>query len=661
LIHRSHPRVWAGFGWGLLATAGLLASARPALAQIRGPEHRVPPAALAHPALRGTGASVPGAATPSVPVASPSIGAASPSATTSVPVDEGPKFYCADIQVRGNQSVTEETILLTLPIHAGMEVSRAQVMESLQRIYGLGYFRDVKAATEPVMGGERLIFNVVENPVLRAVSISGVAVFPRDKVEKPFDAMKGRIINLKDIQTAIKDLEKQYADKGYVLARVVDLQVQPDGLLEIKIAEGVIHAIKIAGNDETQDYVIRREITLKPGQLYNLKTMQDDLRRVYNLNFFEDIGIKYEPAAQDPSQVDVIVSVKEKQTGTFQLSAGWSNQDGPLGIMSLRKDNLFGRGQTVGVDLTVSRNAAAELNYFNPWIDQQHTSLGVGGYYRQYYNYFANFLEHHGGGVVSLGRPLFGQDPVTAQWRGAARLRVERIDLLGSDGVNYTRPLDTVTATPLPQGQPVPAGERGYDFFTAAGYTVTFDSRDYLLNPSTGWFNTYSIEQYVPGLGNVSLSRLQLDINRFFPLWFGHTLALDWKLGTLLTPFGGNVPPYERFYSTGAYLIRGWSENPSPPEVANARALGIPYDGSSFTLGSIEYRFPIVSILSGVVFGDSGIFWDQSAGNFAWSRDRSGYGVGIRVNTPLGPLRLDYGLHTWGQAGQIHFSIGQKF
>lgn len=592
-------------------------------------------------------------------------GSLTPGATGSLtpapPVDQGPKIRVRDIEIRGNRTVSDETILLTLPIHRGEEVSRTQVLESLQRIYGLGYFMDVKASTEPVPGGDRLVFHVVENPIFKDVNIVGETVFPEAELAAPFQEMKGKVINFRDVQQIIKDIEKKYADQGYVLARVIDLNASPDGTLTLQLAEGTISAIRIEGNEETQDYVIRRELTQKPGELFNWKLMEGDLRRVYNLNFFEDIGIRYEPG-ETPDKVTVVINVKEKQTGSFNLSAGWSNRDGLLGIVGLRKENFLGRAQSVSTDLTISqRNWAAEISYFNPWIDAQKTSFGTNLYARRFWNFFGQvpnpenpstmlngFLEERRGGVVSFGRPLFG-DPVTAQWRGALRLRAESIGLLTTDQAKSLT------------GPEIFASGGSSDFATTAGFTATFDSRDFVINPTQGWFNTYAVEQYIPGLSTLNLSRLQLDVNHYFPLWANHTLAAGWKLGTLFSTTGGFVPPYERFFSTGSNLIRGWPENP-----VGAGALAqFPYgsfSGDSFTLASLEYRFPIVNILSGVVFGDSGIFWDQSRNNFNWDRTRSGYGVGIRINTPLGPLRLDYGLREWSfNTGVIHFSIGQKF
>lgn len=612
-----------------------------------------------------TGSATPAATDSATPAATGSV---TPGATGSItpapPVDEGPKFRIRDIEIRGNRTISDETILLSQPIHRGEEASRAQILEALQRIYGLGWFVDVKASTEAVPGGDRLVFHVVENPPFKGVNIAGETIFSESELAKPFQEMEGKLINKNVIDKAIKEIEKLYAEKGYVLARALELNVSPDGRLNLTLAEGTIEKIRIEGNDETQDYVIRRELTLDPGELFNWKVMEEDLRRVYNLNFFEDIGIRYEPGST-PDKVTVVINVKEKQTGSFNLSAGWSNRDGLLGIIGLRKENFLGRAQSVSTDLTIAqRNFAAEISYFNPWIDSQKTSFGTNVYARQFWNFFGQvpdpsptaapgtmlngFLEERWGGVVSFGRPLFG-DPITAQWRGALRLRAERIGLLTTD-----------RTTRLEGGQIFASGGNS-DFATTAGFTVTFDSRDYIINPNRGWFNTYAVEQYLPGVSTLNLSRLQLDVNRYFPLWANHTLAAGWKLGTLFSATGGFVPPYERFFSTGANLIRGWQENP----IGSAALAQFPYNsfsGDSFTLASLEYRFPIVNILSGVVFGDTGLFWDQAQNNFSLDRTRSGYGVGIRINTPLGPLRLDYGLREWSlSTGVIHFSIGQKF
>ncbi|MBI6545305.1 MAG: BamA/TamA family outer membrane protein [Cyanobacteria bacterium NC_groundwater_1444_Ag_S-0.65um_54_12] len=635
--------------------------------------------------ITATPAAATGSAAASTSIASISPVTA-PVATSSSPADksspspaEEVRIHVVDIAVRGNLAVTDEQILLALPLHRGEDVSRQQVTDAMQRIYGMGYFMDVKAFTEPLPGGLRLILEVVEHPKLEKVQLSGITVFSPAEIEKNFEPLVGSIINLRDIQKLVKDLEKRYAEQGYILARVVDLQVQPSGILQIKIAEGQIEALKIMGNEETRDYVIRREITLQAGQLFNFKKMEEDLRRVYNLNYFEDIRLKYEPGST-LDKVVVIVDVKEKQTGMFQLSAGYSNRDGPLGVLSLRKDNLLGRGQSISADFTISRNPSAELSYFNPWIDSQHTSLGLSVYDRRYANFLNQALvktgnilpdgqpetkstfsqEERRGGVLSVGRPLFG-DPVTANWRGTLSLKNEWINIQRDFGRGKfeNSPEDTVSR----HGS-------GTDWAISLGTGFTHDSRDLIINPSTGWFNSLSFEQYLgPVLGDLDLTRINLEANRYLPVWPDKcVLAFGIRSATTLSLFKQRIPSYERFYSTGLYLVRGWPENIYDSLYQGDAAVLV--KGDSLALGSLEYRFPIWNIVSGVVFADTGIFWDQQAradslNAFNLSHLRSGYGVGVRVNTPLGPLRLDLGTPGWkpGQPLRIypHFSIGQKF
>lgn len=584
----------------------------------------------------------------------PATGSVTAPATPAKPEQ---KIKVVDIAVRGNRVVSTDTILLSIPIRAGEEVTQKQVQESLERIYGLGYFTpDLRVATEPAFGGVRLVFYVTENPTLNKITVQGNTILATASIQDTFKPQVGRIINYRDVQKAIKDIETRYAEKGYVLARVSDVQLAKDGTLELKVSEGVIDSVKISGLEETQDYVVRRELTLKPGQVFNFNQMSDDLRRVYNLNFFEDIGLKYEPGAGD--KVVVVVNLKEKQTGSFQLSAGWSTRDGPLGMLSLRKDNFLGRAQSLSTDVTVGglfdptrRNVTAELNYFNPWIDQEHTSLGVSGYARRYNNFYGiipnstnrGFIEDRRGGMLSLGRPLFG-DPVTTNWHGSVRFKGERIGIFQSD-TNWLAPI-----SPLPA---VSATQTGWDTAYSMAFSLNHDTRDFVLNPTRGWFNNYTVEQYLP-FGDLHFTRLQADLNRYLPIPYikDHTFAVGLKAGTNFGTSGNIIPSYEQFYSTGNYLIRGWDE--------------AKFSGNSFSLLSAEWRFPIVNILSGVVFADTGIFWDQTQQAFNLNQARSGYGVGIRVNTPMGPLRLDLGYSRYnneGGAGVIkpHFSIGQKF
>ncbi|MEB3299908.1 MAG: BamA/TamA family outer membrane protein [Candidatus Sericytochromatia bacterium] len=598
-----------------------------------------------------------------------------PATDSTVVPDDSPRIRIADIRIDGNHRVSDEQILLALPLHRGEEVTRKQVVDALQRVYGLGLFRDVNAGLEEAESGQRLVVRVVENPVLSDVRISGMTLLTPDETVRSFQPLKGRILNMRDVQKRLKELEKRYADEGWVLARVHDLQVGEDGVLSLKVGEGIVQAIRITGNEDTQEYVIRRELTVKPGEVFNFRRMEEDLRRLYNLNYFEDLGLRYEPG-ETPEKVIVVVNVKEKQTGIFQASAGFSSRDGLIGMLSFRKENLLGRGQTLSIDVSASLNPFGEISYFNPWLTEQKASLGTSLYYRRYFNVFnvavpggTGSQDDRAGGSLSIGVPL-GDNPVTARWRLSGTVKGERVQISrpsAEDRLRYTPSReDTVSRA-------------DQDYAGSIGAILTHDSRDFVLNPNRGIFSSLSTEYYLGGLGlgNVDVLKMQGDWNVYLPAWPERTvLAFGFKGATTLAGPSGRVPIYERYYSMGPYLIRGWAENVFDPTAGRPSSA---FQGDSLVLGALEYRFPIWNILSGVIFGDTGIFWDQTpirmpdgsesyrSAPFRWENARSGYGFGFRLITPFGPLRLDLGIRSWDPATQAfptiipQFSIGQKF
>lgn len=595
------------------------------------------------------------------PGAPPPAGQKGPKPRGPVPTarDVEDKVLVKEVRVRGNVRISEDRILLSTPIATGDKAGRSDVLDAIQRIYGMGYFADVKAGSEPVDGGERLIFQVVENPVMSDVAFDGVTKVEPAKLEALFTSMKGDIINFNTIKESVDKIQKLYSEAGFPLARVADMGVAPGGILRFRIAEGKIAAVKVKGNEETKEYVVLRELSTKAGEIFSAEKIKGDLRRVYNLNYFEETNLKFEPGTsadgRPSEEVVVVIDVKEKQTGSINLGAGYSTRDGILGMFSVKKDNIFGSGQQVGFDLSISQQLriAGELNYFNPWFDDQRTGLGGSIYARRFNNFLADFREDRYGGSVNMSKPLFG-DPLSSPWRGTLGLRAERIQTFDNVWTG-----GTIKPT-YPDGRKITVDPGGTDYIAGGSLGATYDTRDIVMNPTEGWFNQLTFEPAVIN-GNMPLIRGSGAANFFIPMpsvpW-APTERTTIAIGTRGGLIGGQVvPAYERFFSTGPFLVRGWPEfvNPSMPIV---QKYGPNYfQGSNAFVGSLEYRFPIFNIVSGVFFGDTGMFWDSQ---FDTSLLHSGYGAGLRLNTPLGPIRLDYGLSGL-EPGQFHFSIGQKF
>ncbi|HEY9898621.1 MAG TPA: BamA/TamA family outer membrane protein [Pantanalinema sp.] len=415
-----------------------------------------------------------------------------------------------------------------------------------------------------------------------------------------------------------------------------------------------IDGVRVEGNHETRADTILREITQRAGEPLDALRLEADLARLYKLNFFDRVDYALE-SSQDPARATLVVSVKEKQTWMLFPAVTYTSLDGLLLSLNYRKDNLLGTGQSLGANINLARNYYYYLNYANPWFGSGKTTLDSTLFAQRVWNNLAvganvampGLIVERQGFNATVGRPVFG-DPIASQWQGALVVKAERTAL------------QDFNQAPL-GGSALFASGGNADVQAIAGAKLTFDSRDLNLNPTSGWFNALSAEQFVPGLGASNLTRLKLDLSRYLPLGGGHTLALGTRVGHVFSPTGEAVPVYERFFPVVENAVRGWPENPSPEELARF-TLGSS-SGDSYALASAEYRFPIAWLLSGALFADSGLFWDQAKDNFSWDRTRSGYGAGLRVNMPaLGALRIDYGMKEWDPAGGVlQLAVGHKF
>jgi outer membrane protein insertion porin family len=527
------------------------------------------------------------------------------------------------IEVRG--TTRKESVLLAMDTKAGDRVTRAQIQQDLQRVLSLGWFLDVHASRVAGPGGDHLVIEAVENPKLTSVTFTGNTVFSEGELKAVFADQLGETANNQGLQEAREKIRALYEAKGYTLGRVADAQLSPAGELAVTITEGRIEDVKVAGNRETKDYVILREVTQKPGDLFNIETMRADLRRVSNTNFFEDIGLRLEPG--EGGKVVVIVDVKEKQTGSVNMGAGFNTQQGLVGIFQISKDNLFGNGQKAGLDLQVGwPTIMGRVDWSDPWILPGRTSIGASLYRQRLSPFFTPYLDDRTGLSLTVGRALFG-DPVTSPWRGSVSLRGERIGMY-DPRTGLPSPGMTVTGT-------------GTDYLMQLTGTLSYDTRDLVMNPHDGWYSTLSL---TPAVGNATFVKSTGMVNRYFGITKDLTLALGGRFGTL---FGG-TPIYERFFGAGLDVIRGWPEDGS-------------LQGNNMFISSAELRFPIYDPLAGVAFFDLGTFWSQKP--LPWLEDfRYGFGLGVRLNTPLGALRIDYGIRNLSPfAGQFHFNIGQKF
>jgi outer membrane protein insertion porin family len=552
-------------------------------------------------------------------------------------------------------------------------------------IFATGYFASVDVKPEDTPLGVRVTFIVQANPVLRQVSVNTVPenankrVLPQQVVDDIFSKQYGQILNFRQLQQGIQELNRWYKDNGYDLAQVVDAsKVAPDGTVTLVVAEGVVEDIRVRylnkeGQTEneqgqpvrgrTREFIITREVQLKPGDVFNRQTAERDLRRVFGLGIFDDVRLSFAPG-QDPRRVVVVVDVIEKNTGSIAAGAGISSASGLFGSVSYQQQNLGGNNQTLGAEVQVGqRELLFDVNFTDPWIagDPYRTSYTVNGFRRRSISLIFDGGEREvnlpngdrprivrTGGGISFTRPLSRDVFTPAEWTASLGLQYQRVSVRNADG--DLSPKDEL-------GNDLSFSREGKDDLLTVQLGAVRDRRNSALRPTSGSLLRLGVEQSVPvGLGSIFLTRLRGNYSYYIPVNFTHfnkgpqALAFNIQGGTVI----GDLPPYEAFSLGGSNSVRGYGE-------------GDVGAGRSFIQATAEYRFPILSIIGGALFVDyatdlgSGSSVPGDPGGVRGKPGNGfGYGLGVRVQSPLGPIRIDYGLNDQGDS-RIHFGIGERF
>ncbi|MEA5515967.1 BamA/TamA family outer membrane protein [Nodularia sp. UHCC 0506] len=618
-----------------------------------------------------------------------------PNATPDAPE---PRVLVSEVVVRPETgqltSELEDQVFRVIRTQPGRTTTRSQLQEDINAIFSTGFFANVQAVPEDTPLGVRVSFVVQPNPVLTKVEVQAnpgtdiPSVLPPSTVDEVFQEQYGQILNLQELQEGIKQLTEKYQENGYVLANVIGSpQISETGIVTLQVAEGVVENVKVRFRDRegretdekgepikgrTQEYIITRELELSPGDVFNRDIVQRDLQRVFGLGLFEDVNVSLDPGT-DPSQVDVVVNVAERSTGSIAAGAGFSSASGLFGTVSYQQQNLAGRNQNLGAEVQVGeRELLFDLRFTDPWIagDPYRTSYTANLFRRSSISLIFDGQdgdirtfqpgETDGdrprvlrlGGGITFNRPLSPNPYERSEWTASAGLQYQRISTRDADG--NVRPEGAVFQDGV-AGEPVPlsfSGE-GEDDLVLLQLGAQRDLRNNPLQPTSGSFLRFGVDQSVPvGLGNIFLTRLRGSYSQYLPVSFTNfapgpqTLAFNLQGGTVL----GDLPPYEAFTLGGSNSVRGYEE-------------GALASGRSYVQASVEYRFPVFSVVSGALFFDVGSdlgTTTRPAEVLNKNGTGYGYGLGVRVQSPLGPIRIDYGINDDGDS-RINFGIGERF
>lgn len=566
--------------------------------------------------------------------------------------------------IEGNVTVPEAEIAAALKTKPGMQFTEAGLSDDLSAIYDLGWFYDLRPEFKTVPEGVQVIYHVMENPVYQKTDVEGNTVLNKQRVASFFDLEQGKIANLKDINKCVQKLEEEYRSNGYILARVTDVHMEKDGTLKVAVNEGIVEGFKVKGNVKTKDYVVTREMKLKKGEPFNAKAARRSMQRVYNLGYFEDVNIKLNPG-REPNGVEVEISVVEMNTGTFGIGAGYSNADGFVGMVSIGDKNFRGIGDKINLrwEFGGEDNKNYDFSYTRPWLDDKETSATINLYdiTNEYADYnidgdeIARYDKKRRGQEITFSRRThneFVSNYITIKnrddiykgeadgYEGDSNQYYENKFFEKNDKGEIINKSDKYESW-----MPETAAERRKENFGVTR-SITFgrvyDSRDNIYDPHEGKRIGYSVE-WAGGMGgDFDFTKLTADWRYYFRAGGESVWALNLGAGYA----SGDMPLSQRFTMGGSDTLRGYEDDQ--------------FRGNSMLKATLEYRFPIVKKVQGVLFTDNGYAWDKRhEDEFDMGLLKNSYGVGLRINSPLGPVKLDYGYGEDG--GKFHFSFGGQF
>ncbi len=529
------------------------------------------------------------------------------------------------ITVSGNQEIDSATILEVIKAtKIGEPLDDNKLMEDMKAITEMGFFSFVEVEPKFYLGGIRVNFKLEENPVIKGVNIKlDVDDVPTSEIAKRLNIPVGEILNINRITSeTIQALIESIANDYGIYIEPADAFVDENNVFQISFVTIKLAGVKVTGLEKTKENVVKRYVTLKKGDVPKKGELEKLYGKLYNTGYFDSVNISFEPTDK-PMEQTMVIDVKERKSGQILGGLGYSSVDGIVGYLQYQEDNFFGYGQKLSSKIELGKQKRMlGLSFYEPFLGSSLTSLGVDlNYIKQKIdNADGSYVEDDRKGItLSVGRPL-GE--------------YLRLSVNGTLDNNLEKVSATNTLT---------------DWKTRSlGFILSYDNANHYLYPSKGQRIRLLTEFGGRVLGgNYSYQKYDFDMAKYVKLdkAGNHVLAGHIQCGVVTTP-DERLPENMKYYLGGSDTVRGYR-------------FGV-LDGKRRLVSNLEYRYLISDQIQLVLFADAGQIWDNG---FDMANFKTGFGPGIRINTPIGPIRLDYGFTKeegkW--KSQFYFSLGQAF
>lgn len=586
-------------------------------------------------------------------------------------ITEGERVMVKSITITGTESFSEKKIRKQMATRR-KKVFKSEVLRQdnakIEAYYKNHGHLDVNVSSPTVKIDEaantaEIEISIVEGPKYKVgeVTFAGYSIFKEKELRKALTFKKGAEYQQNKLDESVANVNSLYADKGYLRTEVnAEPQRNKDSgtvdfAIDIQESSVVyVDGVYVDGNTYTKNYVIKREVLLKPGEVFSASRMRRSVERIYNLGFLEDVNVDVQQP-RDPNLADLIFSVKEGKPGVISAGAGFSSVDRFVGSLQVQHNNLFGRAQRLNLSYEFgARRQSFDIGWTDPWFLGYNMSGGVDLFNtvrrRDYPGVNNSFREKRRGMGVRVG-PRISDDTALLFSYTLQTTEIFDVDASIKERIfpTFGIPKENALAT-----------DSVRQLKSSLVSEIVNDTRDNKFDATRGMRNSMSVETAGGPLGGeINYYKPQVTSSVYFPTFWKFVLSVSGR-AAWVNPYSpsDDVPSSERFFLGGPDTIRGYDNNSIAPRTHEVNSFGFEevsdVPGRIMTLFNAEYKFPIVqernrTIFQGAFFIDVGGTWlktrdvDLRTGGLD-QRMKVGVGFGFRFKTPVFPIRLDFGI-----------------